>query len=111
MLLSKHVPSTEKSHSERAGLHLPKRTPMVAKSVNWHHMQMPQRNHLWNLLGFRRRVRRATTAILGRPNDKTPGQKPAVVHKMAPCFCSTVRSEKCRPLPYETATVDNAVEM
>jgi hypothetical protein len=52
--------------------------------------------------GLNMRVNSDTTASFGRANDKTPGQKPIIIHMIALDICSGVNTERCRPLPYET---------
>ena len=53
-----------------------------------------QRNILCLWLGLVILVRSATTASLGTPNEKMPGQKPANVYRIAPDFCSLLSEEK-----------------
>lgn len=107
----KQVPSIEKSHNELAGVHRPIRSPTVTKSVNWHHIAIHHRNHLWYTPGFISRVKSDTTASLGRPKDMMPGHWAAVVHSIPSCCCSKVSSSRCLPIPEYTASVESEVEM
>lgn len=77
---------------------------MLAVRLSRQKRDRAQGNVLCHGLGFNIRVRRATTASLGRPNDITPAGKPAIVQKMAPDFCWVVKSSKWRPMPCDTAT-------
>jgi hypothetical protein len=49
------------------------------------------------------RVKSATTANFGRPNDAKPGAKPIMVHKIDLDICSSLSTARCRPVPWETA--------
>lgn len=80
----------------------------MANKVSRQKMAIPQRNHLWSLLGFMRRVRRATTASLGRPKLRMLGQKATVVQKTTLSCWYCVSRLKWRPLPKSTATVVKA---
>jgi hypothetical protein len=93
----------EKSHCDFAGVHCANRMMMQPNRLSRQRLVMVQRKMRWIREVFMMRVRRATTANLGRAKDKIPGRKPTIVHRMAPDFCSRERVEKWRPLPEETA--------
>lgn len=91
-------------------MHWANKITMQPSKLIQHTVVIDQRNIVWALEAFRRRVRRATTANLGRANDRIPGRKPTMVQRMAPDFCSTERMSKCFPLPEETAAHEKATE-
>lgn len=92
--LSQHFPLIEKSHIDCVGWHWMKRQVMVIMRLSSVRRAMVHRRFLCHNVGLRIRVRRATTATLGRQKDMTPAGKPTVVQKMAFCCCSRERVSK-----------------
>ena len=76
---SMHVRSMPMVHIARVGVHCPKRMPTQPIKLSWQKMA---RNHMkaaWSREGFIIRVKSATTASLGSPKDKMPGQNATMV--------------------------------
>ena len=68
------------------------------------------KNILCFRLGFRSRVRRDTTANLGKAKQATPGHQEMTVQRIARPCCAFVRNRQCLPLPWDVATVANIVD-
>lgn len=68
------------------------------------------RNILCFRLGFRSRVRRDTTANLGKAKHATPGHHDITVQRITRPCCTFVRKRQCLPLPWDVATVANIVD-
>jgi hypothetical protein len=80
------VPSIEKSHCDREGVHCAYRMTThpnmtIVVTVVEHH-----RNIRCTGLGFKSLVNRATTASLGIAKERTPGQKAAMVYLITFCL-------------------------
>lgn len=85
---SQHVPFISKFHWDSAGMHLPSRkTALIASST----LHSPAMNHIimvWQRPGFMMRVKTATTASFGIPNDRIPNGKPTSVQKVTLSCCA-----------------------
>lgn len=101
-----HSPLMSKFHCDRDGVHCAYKMITQPNNISADAVAEHQRKIRCAGLGFMSFVKRATTASLGKANDRIPGQKAAMVYLITFCCCSTSNELMCRPLPDATAALE-----